>query len=308
MLTRAQRAAARRGHCRDLAGWSPVDDGDVRTPVGVEGWRRGGPWVADGRPAHGLYERPHVSGMVDWAAAYHGWMLWRWRGPRMNWSSPLVSPWNPILAQNLTLEELDGSGVYWPEQVEEWIAAAILGGRKTGGGFFELRPRRRMRAWVRHARAAGIEVELRRGCWADAAESGTLGERFDLPGLAAEYARVLPGEMGEHAARDVLQHAGVRLIRAAIIGRESYPAPVRGLALGYPPEVTAGLLVSREHRREHPPERAEFGAYCPRCERAGARAEGPGVGEVGRGARGWSVMGGGFSVPRGVRARPRRMG
>jgi hypothetical protein len=289
MITLGQWVARRWLHPRDLDGWTPVADDDPRTPAPET--RRGGagPWVVDGRPAHGLHERSHPSGMVDWAAAYHGWMLWRWRGPRMRWTSPLVSPWNPILAQNLTLGKLDGCRVYWPEPFDAWTAAAIREGRKTGG-FFERRPRSRMRGWVREARAAGIEVEFsRRRCWVSAAQSGTLGERFDLDGLATEYVRVLPGELGEQAARDLLEHADVPLIRAAIEHMD-YPRPVQGLALGYPPEVTAGLLATREHRKEHPPEAAEFGAYCPTCERRGDLP--PAAGRV---------AGAEFAVPRAVR-------
>jgi hypothetical protein len=308
MITLGQWVARRWLHPRDLDGWTPVADDDPRTPEPET--RRGGagPWVVDGRPAQGLHERPHPSGMVDWAAAYHGWMLWRWRGLRMNWSSPLVSPWNPILAQDLVLDELDWSGVCWPEDFEEWTAGAILQGRKTGG-YFALRPRSRMKSWVRHARVAGIEVEFYEArCWAFAAQSGTLGERFDLAALAGEYVRVLPGETGEQAARELLEHANVPLIRAAV-QHEQYPWPVCGLALGYPPEVTAGLLATREHRMEHRPEGAEFGAYCPFCDRTdwlAARGAGRGRSAAGRArprpdASAAEAPRGTFGVPRPVR-------
>lgn len=266
MISLGRWAARRWAHPCDLDGWTAVEDGDPRTPAAETGRRGAGPWVVDGRRAHGLYERPHPSGMVDWAAAYRGWMLWRWRGPRMYWLSPLVSCWNPILAQDLVLDELDWFVLCWPDDADEWTAAAILEGRKTAG-YFKLQPRARMRAWLAEARDAGLEVEPIRHSFGAvfAARAGSLGGTFDLAGLGDEYRRVLPGAMGEQAARDLVEHAGLPLIRAAV-DHERYPEVVCGLALGYPPEVTAGLLASEEHRRTHPPEGAEFGAYCPFCE------------------------------------------
>jgi hypothetical protein len=292
-------------HPLDLGGWMHVDDGDPRTPAPARGRERVGPWVISGRPAHGLYERPHVSGLVDWSAAYNGWMLWRWRGLRMRWRSPLVSLWNPILAQQLVLDELGWSGVYWPDDADDWTADALLGHRKAGGGV-RLRPRRRMRAWIAEARAAGLAVVRIPYSFGavTAAQEGTLGSNFDLPGLAAEYARVLPGGIGEEAARDVLRHADVPLITAAL-DHEEYPLPVCGLALGYPPEVTAGVLARGAVHAFHALEAAEFGAYCPTCERRGDLARVPAVAAGGpSGAletRAGRVGSAAFGVPRAVR-------
>jgi hypothetical protein len=143
--------------------------------------------------------------VTDWGAAIDGWMIWRWAGPRMRWHSDLISPWNPILAQSLTLDELG----WRPPSLgdwELWTADAIRTGEKTGG-YFDIRPRRDLHRWVLAATAAGMAVTFRE-------------------------------------------------IEA-----------ICGLALGYPPEVTAGLLLGRAHRGAHRPDVAEYGAYCPLCDR-----------------------------------------
>jgi hypothetical protein len=265
MLNPLRRLQRRVVHPRDLDGWTPVRAVDPRTPARPANRRGAGPWVEGGRPAHGLYERPHSTGMADWAAAYHGRMLWRWRGPRMDWTSPLVSPWNPLLAQQLVLDQFDWCGLSWGVDSEEWTGAAVLAGHKTGG-YFGLRPRPRMHEWVARARQAGIAVEFYRDrCWAFAAQAGTVGATFDLLALATEYMRVLPAPLGRKVGRELLDHADVPLLTAAV-HHEDYPEAVCGLALGYPPEVTAGLLTPRRHRRAHLPDCAEFGAYCPFCD------------------------------------------
>ncbi|HEX6359498.1 hypothetical protein [Actinophytocola sp.] len=183
----------------------------------------------------------------------------------MDWTSPLVSPWNPVLAQDLVLDKLGWCGVSWGLDWEEWTATAILAGHKTAG-YFALRPRSRMHAWVTHARRAGLAVDFYLdGCWAFAAQPGTLGAAFDLSALATEYARVLPPPLGRKVAGELLEHADVPLLTTAV-HHEAYPATVCALALGYPPEVTAGLLTPRRHRFPHLPDGAEFGAYCPECD------------------------------------------
>ncbi|SFW11393.1 hypothetical protein [Amycolatopsis australiensis] len=262
--------------CRDLEGWEldPVDGDDPRTPEPgrSDTWlarlnplqSAAGPWRSGGRPAHGIYCRPAaVDGLTDWAAAVDGCLIWRWSGPRMRWQSPLVSPWNPILAQARTLDDL---GFRAPD-LGDWnrfTAEAILSGRKPGG-YFGIRPRRDMRRWVEAARTAGIVVQFHaRGCWAYAAQPGTLGDHFDLPALATEYRRVLPAELAAEQVAELATLADLDLLTAAE-NHETYSVAIGGLALGYPPEVTAGLILARRHRAGHLPQALEYGAYCPSC-------------------------------------------
>jgi hypothetical protein len=262
---------------RDLEGWTldPVYADDPRTPEPgrPDSWltrldpfqTSSGPWRPEDRPAHGIYCRPAGGGLTDWAAAVDGWMIWRWSGPRMHWTSPLVSPWNPILSRSLTLDEL---AFHAPDlgDWERWIAEAILTGRKPAG-YFAIRPRRDMLRWVETARAAGIVVRFHiRGCWAFAAQPGSLGEQFDLAALAAEYRRVLPAELAEAQLAELPDVAEQDVLTTAE-NFENHSAVVCGLALGYPPEVTAGLLLASRHRARHTLVPAEYGAYCPRCQR-----------------------------------------
>jgi hypothetical protein len=261
----------------DFDGWTldPAHVDDPRTPAPGEPdtwriwlspwWSPSGPWRDRGEPAHGIYHRPAADGLTDWATAVDGWMIWRWSGPRMNWTSPLVSPWNPILAQSLTLDELGGRAPDLGDW-EQWTADAVLAGRKPAG-YFGIRPRHRMRRWVDQALGAGLRVNFRMArCWAFAARPGTLGEHFDLGALAAEYQRVLPSALGDQTAAALTAAAGLDVLTAAEQHEQQHEA-VCCLALGYPPEVTAGLLLAEAHRAEHLPEAAEYGAWCPTCRR-----------------------------------------
>jgi len=86
-----------------------------------------------------------------------------------------------------------------------------------------------------------------------------------LAELAREYERVFVAagapDLAEAVASDFAEHAHVRLIELAV-DHEEVPEVICGLALGYPPEVTAGSML---HRRAHPDEwgnSAEYGAWC----------------------------------------------
>lgn len=265
---------------RELAGWTldPAYADDPRTPERGESavlvarlnpLRRGaGPWQHDGRPAHGILARAGGHGLTDWVAAIDGWVVARWSGPRMYWSSPLVSPWNPLLAQARVM----GAFVD-PGDPDWWTAEALLSGEKPAG-YFALRPRRHMRRWVQDARAAGLVVRFdRRRCWAYAARSGALGDVYDLDALAAEYRRVLPRELaGEHLT--ALADLGDLDLLSAAEQHEEHSEVIGGLALGYPPEVTAGWILSVAHRIGHVVQPGlEDGAYCRFCRRSALGAD-----------------------------------
>ncbi len=266
------------------AGWAPEPDDrtDPRRPHTPDPrLRRHGPWLINDHaadpelanrraPAHGIYFREHHCGLTEWAAAWHGWPMFRWAGPRIHWTHPLVSPWNPILAQELT-EDRAGYP-HWPGDWEWWTARALCQGRKAGG-YFGISPRREQRRWVAEhrdrlaiARIGGQRLST--CCYA--AQRGTLTQVYDdtLDALSAEYRRVFTAagasELAEDAEVDLTGHAHARLLDLAV-NHEDVPAVVRGLALGYPPEVTAGTML---HRRAHPQERAyaECGAWCERTQ------------------------------------------
>lgn len=269
-------------------GWTPVDQDDPRQPARFEAdVRTPGPWCAPGgQPMHGIVERDRADGLVDRAAVLHGWCLWRWAGPRMDPvltpgenPSSLISVWNPVLAQDLVFDGLRELGLSWPVDCDAWTAEALLRGWKTGGMFsLPLRP---MRAWQTDARDAGLVVRhAPRGWWvlagrgdtASAAQPGTLARHFDLAALADQYRRVLPAGLAGEVAADLTANAD-RPLLSLVDEHEEVGYATCGLVLGYPPEVTAGVLLRSctEHDRLVA---AEYGAHCPRCSRRGSRLAG----------------------------------
>jgi hypothetical protein len=262
-------------------GWTPIDRADPRQPTRFEAdVRTPGPWCTPGGPPmHGIVERDRADGLVDWAAVLHGWCLWRWAGPRMDPvltpagdPSPLISVWNPILAQDLAFAGMRELGLSWPVDCDDWTAEAILRGWKTGATFSL--PPRSMRAWRADARDAGLAVRRTpRGWWvlagrgdtASAAQPGTLTDHLDLAALTAQYTRVLPAGLAADIAADLTANAD-RPLLSLVDEHEEVGYATCGLVLGYPPEVTAGVLL-RSCTRHDRFVAAEYGAHCPRCDR-----------------------------------------
>jgi hypothetical protein len=229
----------------DTGSWQLLDAGD---PPGLPGRWRGlpGPWRAEGRPMHGLYTRPATDILVDQLdgmAVLNGWRAGFWRGPAAlaGWTSPLVSYWNPLLAQGdgklSTAGRLDHN---------KWTADAVLGGWKPYGG---LSCSRRYAGEVRsRAIDAPFEIDVsdyHRG-GITLARTAYLGELYpNLQQLLDAYAAVLPFETYH---REVAPLAGVdRTICLAdflddFAELENGPLARLGLVLGYPPLVTAGWL------------------------------------------------------------------
>lgn len=266
--------------CGRAGDWTAVGVDDTRCPPRRPSRRGAGPLTLANRPMHGLYERDRTDGLIDWIAVCHGWCLWRWAGPRMDvvrtptgQPSPLISAWNPILGQGLVLHSLDWLGLGWPVDPDPWTAEAVLSGRKTGG-YFGLSHRDRAR-WRAEASAAGIAARPlgRRGLMA--ANAGTLGDHFDLASLADSYRSVLPAELADQVSDELLAVAGMPLIEA-VERHEEVGYAVCGLALGYPPEVTAGVLLTVDHLHAGRLKAAEYGAHCPRCDAStGSKKEHP---------------------------------
>lgn len=269
-------------------GWTPVDQVDPRQPTRFEAdVRSPGPWCTPGgQPMHGIVERARADGLLDRAAVLHGWCLWRWAGPRMDPvltpdgnPSPLISVWNPVLAQDLVFGGMRELRLSWPMDCDDWTAEALLRGWKTGGTFSL--PPQSMRAWRADARDVGLAVRhTPRGWWvlagrgdtASAAQPGTLARHFDLAALADQYQRVLPAGLAAEVAADLTANAD-RPLLSLVDEHEEVGYATGGLVLGYPPEVTAGVLLRTcaEHDRLVP---AEYGAHCPRCHRRRSRLAG----------------------------------
>jgi hypothetical protein len=232
----------------DTGSWQLVDADD---PADLPDSWRGvpGPWRQDGTPMHGLYARPAADAglldQLDGMAVLHGWRAGFWRGPAAlaGWSSPLVSYWNPLLAQG------DGRfSIASRVDHDVWTAAAVISGIKPYG---YLSCSRRFAAEVR-ARAVdapfGIAVSDYSNGGIDLARTATLAQLFpQLPQLLTAYAGALPFVS---YARDVrpLGEAAATVSPADFLGQagflalESGPLAVLGLVLGYPPLVTAGWL------------------------------------------------------------------
>jgi hypothetical protein len=230
----------------DTGSWQLSDDTD---PPGLpEHWRGvPGPWRAEGRPMHGLYTRPAtdvgLDDQLDGMAVLHGWRAGYWRGPAAlaGWSSPLVSYWNPLLAQG------DGKlSATTRLDHDDWTAEAVLAGVKPYG---YLSCGRRYAREVR-ARAADtafpIEVSDYSCGGISLARTESLAELYpNLPQLLHAYAAVLPFESYQ---REVTPLGGIdRHARPVdflddFTALENGPLARCGLVLGYPPLVTAGWL------------------------------------------------------------------
>lgn len=236
------------------SGWVRVLAPDDREPARPRQRVFRGPWLDGNQPAHGLYTRPLADGIVpgltEWVVALNGWPGERWAGPAMAWSHPLVSFWNPILAQG---SDADRGGRI---DHERWTADAIATGAKAGG-YFGIRPRRAQREWVRTHRdvlAVGRIGAQRLSNCCFAAQPGTLADAYGwdaLVSLADEYHRVFlaagVAELADDTEAAIHDHAATQLLQL-VANHEEVPPVVCGLALGYPPEVTAGGLL---HDRIH---------------------------------------------------------
>jgi hypothetical protein len=231
----------------DTGSWELVDPHD---PHGLPaGWRGvPGPWRHAGKPMHGLYERPasdtELVGQLDGMAVLNGWRAGYWRGPATvaAWSSPLVSYWNPLLAQG------DGrlSACYWVDD-DDWTAEAVLTGWKPFGSLSC------SRSYAREVRARATDAPFRIDVsdygrdGISLARTASLSELYpSLPQLLQAYAAVLPFEVYQS---EVASLGGIdRDSRPADFLDDGFavleegPLARLGLVLGYPPLVTAGWL------------------------------------------------------------------
>ncbi|HKT04754.1 MAG TPA: hypothetical protein VJT31_35010 [Rugosimonospora sp.] len=185
-------------------------------------------------------------------AVLNGWRGGAWRGPAVmaRWQSPLVSYWNPILAQ--------GSGRVG---VREWIdhdqhtADAVLGGFKPYG-YLQCTPSQAEQLTQRAAAApfdvvvSGYEPDPQaEGTgWVTVARADTLGDLFpNLGGLIDAYQVALPAEVFEREVLPLHDATGVSPADFLddFLALENGPDPLLGLVLGYPPLVTAGAMLRK---------------------------------------------------------------
>lgn len=243
-----------------------------------EGWPAHGIFV---RPAPG--DAAGGPMQLDWAAMYNGWATWRWRGPAMprfaSHYSRLVSPWTPILAQSLRRSLLTSiihpciPGP--PVDCDEWTMEAILDGRKPYGYFGIARkdlPALRERAEavnvaldVDDIEDADVPMWMRltwRASYGDvvvvnAASRRTYLELFGstaLNALTDDYYEVLPKGTPDdpgpaYEAVDAIESLRTMspadyLGEGGFADLENEDPVITGLTLGYPVEVTAGLIAA----------------------------------------------------------------
>ncbi|MBF8188200.1 hypothetical protein ITP53_21195 [Nonomuraea sp. K274] len=228
---------------------------DYRTPpvptgTGVDP----GPWrhPDGGQIMNGTYERPLPDHQVEVVTIWYGYALSHWRGPRMpRFSSPMVSAWNPVLAQGLAVEP--GTPTPYRDALwcDRWIAEALLYGRKPYGAF--TLPVEETLRWfgksggsglVYHAETSGELIRVVAGT------SERYAHLFDLDALIADYRDALPPELAEPEAAALEEHRGHSPALHYILsdGAEARfaqaPLSVRGLTLGYPPRETAARIAA----------------------------------------------------------------
>jgi hypothetical protein len=253
----------------DLDGWQRVPELEPRSPMRRRRRDRlSGPWVVGEQTAHGLYEREAEAGR-ECAAAYDGWMLWRWCAPRMEWCHPLTSAWNAILANDLVTLHWRRT-LQWPQAFDAWTADAVLAGWMPAahvelGATDRIRSPRQLRRWVDDATARGLVV-VGDADTAVATRRDLLGGAFPLNDLVTAYAKVLPGELSTRVAVDLFEHGAEWLPDLAVRG-DDLPLVVRALVAGYPPDIVAGMLLAGNHHDDDHGGYPEQGLYCPRCSR-----------------------------------------
>ncbi|MFC4010489.1 hypothetical protein ACFOY2_24900 [Nonomuraea purpurea] len=213
-----------------------------------------GPWRHPdcGQVMNGTYERRRSGLQVEVVTVWYGHALSHWHGPRMpRFSSPLVSAWNPVLAQGLVVDPrapVPYGDALW---CDRWIAEALLYGRKPYGSF--TLPADEAMSWFAKSGGTGLVYHAQTNGDLVRVVAGTAeryGRLFDLEALIADYLEALPPDLAEPEAAALEAHrrhspalhyilsenAEVRFARA--------PLSVRGLTLGYPPHETAARIAA----------------------------------------------------------------
>ncbi|MEV4474849.1 hypothetical protein [Nonomuraea sp. NPDC049504] len=201
---------------------------------------------------NGTYERQLPKRQMEVVTVWYGYPLSHWRGPRMpRFSSPMVSAWNPVLAQGLAVDPAAPSPYRDELWCDRWIAEALLYGRKPYGAF--TLPVDEAMRWF--AKSGGTNLVYQARAEDDlvrvvAGTSERYGQLFDLDALIADYREALPKPLADREAEALEAH---RTVSPALSYVLSEPAEtlfaqaalsVRGLTLGYPPRETAARIVA----------------------------------------------------------------
>ncbi|MET8868677.1 hypothetical protein ABZW11_37600 [Nonomuraea sp. NPDC004580] len=228
---------------------------DYRTPpVPTETDVPPGPWrhPDGGQIMNGTYERQLPKRQMEVVTVWYGYPLSHWRGPRMpRFSSPMVSAWNPVLAQGLAVDPAAPAPYRDELWCDRWIAEALLYGRKPYGAF--TLPVDEAMRWF--AKSGGTNLVYQARAEDDlvrvvAGTSERYGQLFDLDALIADYREALPKPLADREAEALEAH---RTVSPALSYVLSEPAEtlfaqaalsVRGLTLGYPPRETAARIVA----------------------------------------------------------------
>jgi hypothetical protein len=201
---------------------------------------------------NGTYERPLPRHRVEVVTVWYGYALSHWRGPRMpRFSSPMVSAWNPVLAQGLSVDPHAPAPYRDELWCDRWIAEALLYARKPYGAF--TLPADEAMRWF--AKSGGTNLVYRAQLDGDlvrvvAGTSERYGQLFDLDALIADYREALPKELAELEAQalDVHRSCSPALNYVLAENAEALFAQaalsVRGLTLGYPPRETAARIIA----------------------------------------------------------------
>ncbi|MER6578795.1 hypothetical protein [Nonomuraea sp. NPDC001023] len=227
---------------------------DYRTPrVPTDQATEPGPWRhPDGQVMNGAYERRRPRRRTEVVTVWYGYALSRCLGPRMpRFSSPLVSAWNPVLAQGLSCDP--GSPTPYRDEhwCDRWIAEALLYGRKPYGTF--TLPAEEALRWFARSGGTGLVYRARAEGAAVRVVAGTTEpyERlFDLDSLIADYHEALPPARAAAEVAALEAHRGLSPALAYVLGEDAEarfaaaPRSVRGLTLGYPPRETAARVAA----------------------------------------------------------------
>ncbi|MBT2225448.1 hypothetical protein [Nonomuraea sp. NEAU-A123] len=233
---------------------------DYRTPPVPTGGRlTPGPWrhPDGGQVMNGTYERLRPGRQVEVVAIWYGYALTRWQGPSMpRFSSPLVSAWNPVLAQGLRADPETPAPYLDDLWCDRWIAGALLYGRKPYGAF--TLPAGEALRWF--GKSGGTGLVYRAETLASRDRAGlirvvagtveTYAHLFDVDALIADYRNALPAELAEPQVEALSAHRSGSPALRYVLNEDAEasfrraPLSVRGLTLGYPPRETAARILA----------------------------------------------------------------
>lgn len=227
---------------------------DYRTPsIPADDTVEPGPWRhPDGQVMNGTYERRHPQHRIEVVTIWYGYPLSHWLGPRMpRFSSPLVSAWNPVLAQGLSCDPGSPTPYRGERWCDRWIAEALLYGRKPYGAF--TLPVEEALRWF--AKSGGTGLVYRAGATGGlvrvvAGTAERYAQLFDLDALIADYREALPGELAEPQVAALESHRRHSPALHYVLREDAEtcfaqaPLSVRGLTLGYPPRETAARITA----------------------------------------------------------------